>query len=174
MRSLALGLLFAWATSITGCASITRGTDNQVQFDSEPSGAEVRTVIIGSCDASCIQANAGDRDTRYSEAEPEKPKEGPACVTPCVVTVARKDVLIATFTKAGYHPEIIKIDTRVAGEGAAAMAGNLVVGGVVGGVIDAGTGATLEHFPNPAKAILRPITAPARTARKPAARRARP
>lgn len=146
-----------------------RGTDNQVQFDSEPTGAEVRTVIASACGEACAAANAqaGGRDVIYGTPEiADKPVPGPACITPCVVTVGRKDILIATFTKPGYHPETIKVDTRVAGGGAAAFAGNVIAGGVVGGVIDAGTGAALEHHPNPAKAFLRPIAPPPKPARR--------
>ena len=41
------------------------------------------------------------------------------------------------------------VGTRVAGAGAAGFAGNVLVGGVVGMAVDAATGATLEHYPNP-------------------------
>jgi len=40
---------------------------------------------------------------------------------------------------------------------AAGFAGNIVLGGAVGMVVDASTGATLEHVPNPVTATLIPM-----------------
>ena len=44
--------------AVSGCATVTRGTTEQVQITSEPSGADVRTSM------------------------------GPTCVTPCTLQVA--------------------------------------------------------------------------------------
>jgi hypothetical protein len=64
--------------------------------------------------------------------------------------------------------------TKLAGTGAAGFAGNIVAGGVVGMVVDASTGATLEHSPNPITVKLRPLAAAAAPAvRMPAERRAK-
>ncbi len=115
------------AASLAGCATVTRGTTNQVQFVSEPSGAEVRTSLMQSC------------------------------TTPCTLSVSRKDEFNVTFSKAGYQSETVMVRTQVAGAGAAGFAGNLVVGGVVGMGVDAATGSTLEHVPNPVSVSLRPV-----------------
>ncbi|MBN8916662.1 MAG: PEGA domain-containing protein [Rhizobiales bacterium] len=113
------------ACLLAGCATVTRGTSSQVQIQSEPAGADVRTST------------------------------GFTCTTPCTMTVGRKDEFSVTFTKAGYEPEQVDVKTRVAGEGAAAgIVGNVVIGGVVGMAADAASGATLEHTPNPLKVIL--------------------
>lgn len=40
------------------------------------------------------------------------------------------------------------------------MAGNILVGGLIGIGVDAVTGATLDHFPNPAVISLVPVDAP--------------
>ena len=37
------------------------------------------------------------------------------------------------------------------------MAGNLIVGGLVGLATDASTGATLDHVPNPVRFTLKPV-----------------
>jgi hypothetical protein len=112
---------------VTGCASVTRGTTSQVQIVSEPPGAEARTSM------------------------------GHTCVTPCTLQFNRKDEFTVTITKPGFHVAQIPVITRVAGSGAAGFAGNLVVGGVVGMGVDAVTGATLEHFPNPVSVTLQPV-----------------
>ena len=49
------------------------------------------------------------------------------------------------------------MQTRVAGSGAAGFAGNVIIGGVVGMVADAATGATLEHYPNPVGVTLEAV-----------------
>ena len=121
---LAVGVA-AW---LGACASITRGTGEQVAFQSEPPGAEVKL----STGLGCPQ-------------------------TPCAFEVPRKDSFIATFTKAGYQPEQILVGTKVSGGGAAGMAGNLIAGGIVGAVVDASNGAQLDHDPNPVLAHLKPL-----------------
>ncbi|WP_246529545.1 hypothetical protein [Microvirga zambiensis] len=64
------------------------------------------------------------------------------------------------------------VQTRVAGSGAAGFAGNVLIGGLVGMGVDAATGATLEHFPNPVNASLAPLAVSSKYRnRKPAARR---
>jgi hypothetical protein len=67
----------------------------------------------------------------------EAPK---TCVTPCVMQVKRQDEITST--------------------GAAGFAGNLLLGGVVGGVVDAASGAALDHKPNPVILTLKPIAPP--------------
>jgi hypothetical protein len=116
------------AASVGACASITRGTDEQVGFHSEPAGAEVRTSTGLACPS-----------------------------TPCTIAVPRKDQFVATFTKAGYHPQQVMVGTKVGGGGALGLAGNALVGGVVGIVVDASTGAGMDHEPNPVIAQLKPL-----------------
>ena len=116
------------AASLGACASITRGTGEQVAFESDPPGAEVRL----STGLGCPQ-------------------------TPCSFEVPRKDSFIATFTKAGYRPEQVMVGTKVSGGGAAGIAGNVIAGGIIGVVVDASNGAQLDHEPNPVIAHLRPL-----------------
>ena len=70
---------------LSGCATITRGTSNQVQIISDPSGADVRTSINQSCR------------------------------TPCTLTVSRKDEFFVTVSKEGYSDETVQVRTQVAG-----------------------------------------------------------
>lgn len=112
------------AVSLAGCATVTRGTTSQIQIQSEPSGVEARTSL------------------------------GHACTTPCTISVGRREEFIVTFTKTGFATQQIEVKTQVAGEGAAGLAGNVLVGGLVGMGVDASTGATLEHKPNPVIAVM--------------------
>lgn len=122
--------IFAWgaiALLATGCASVTRGTTNQVQINSSPPEAQARTSM------------------------------GHTCVTPCTLQFSRKDEFTVLITKPGFHSTEIPVKVQLAGAGAAGFAGNVILGGVVGMVVDASTGATLEHVPNPVTATLIPL-----------------
>ena len=112
---------------VGSCASVTRGTTAQLQINSNPPEATARTSM------------------------------GHSCVTPCTLQFSRKDEFTVLFTKQGFHSVEIPVKTQLAGSGAAGFAGNVLVGGVVGMVVDASTGATLEHVPNPVTAALTPL-----------------
>lgn len=121
-------IIAAASLSLAACATVTRGTTEQVTVTSEPSGASAVTSIGHSCPA-----------------------------TPCTFEVSRKAEFITTFKKDGYEDQQIPVQTRVSGGGAAGFAGNVIIGGVVGMAADAATGATLEHYPNPVHAIMTPL-----------------
>ncbi|MEM0899344.1 MAG: translation initiation factor 2 [Pseudomonadota bacterium] len=105
---------------VTGCASVTRGVNNDVVIQYTPSDAIATTSLNHRCDAS-----------------------------PCTVRIPRKDAMQVTVQKPGFQTQTVSVNTRLAGAGAAGFAGNVLLGGVVGMGVDAATGATLEHFPNP-------------------------
>lgn len=132
----------ALALSTGACGTITRGSTSDVTFNSAPAGAQVQTSIGLSCPA-----------------------------TPCTFPISRKQPFVATFTLDGYEPQQIPVTTEVSGGGAAGMAGNLVVGGIVGVVVDASTGASLDHSPNPVFATMLPIVQPKPSALPPRERR---
>jgi hypothetical protein len=82
---------------------------------------------------------------------------GHVCTTPCTLQSQRKDEFTVTFSKPGYVAQDVPVTTRVAAGGAAGFAGNVVVGGLVGMGVDAATGSTLEHVPNPVAVTLEPV-----------------
>jgi hypothetical protein len=126
------GILAALAATlaVAGCASVVRGTTDKVSINSDPPDAAIRTSLGHSCPTS-----------------------------PCTVEVSRKESFTAFAEKDGYKPGSIYIDTKIGGKGAAGLAGNILVGGVIGVGVDAMTGATLDHFPNPALITLVPADA---------------
>ncbi|WAP67077.1 hypothetical protein [Jiella pelagia] len=63
-------------------------------------------------------------------------------------------------SKPGYQTETVQVSTEVSGGGAAGMAGNILLGGVVGIGVDAVTGAALDHTPNPVNIVLEPDGVP--------------
>lgn len=120
----------AMAPLCTSCATVTRGTTEQIQVFSEPPGAEARTSM------------------------------GFVCVTPCTIQVGRKDEFTVTISKPGYQPAQVPVATKVNPGGGAAFAGNVLIGGLVGMAADASTGAGLDHYPNPISVDLVPVKPP--------------
>ncbi len=129
-RTLILSLIVVGTAGITGCATVTRGTTETLLVQSEPSGASVRL------------------------------SSGFTGVTPTAFTVSRKGDIVVSIIKDGYEPVEVVARSQIAGKGAAGFAGNVLIGGVIGMGVDAATGASLSHFPNPVKVTLVPIAKP--------------
>jgi hypothetical protein len=133
MRMLGIVALCALAG---GCASVTRGTTENLSIASTPSGAEA--IISG--------------------------LENPTtCVTPCSVVVKRNADISVTIQKPGFESQVIPLTREIQGTGAAGFAGNVIAGGLVGMGVDAVTGAARDHKPNPVIVTLQPNGPPARS-----------
>jgi hypothetical protein len=115
------------ALSVTACATVTRGTSEAWTVQTDPGGATVRTTAGFACDA-----------------------------TPCTFKMPRKSEFQVTISKPGYRTVETQVTNQVAGAGAAGMAGNVLVGGVIGAGVDIATGAMLELKPNPLVIKLEP------------------
>ncbi|PZO03858.1 MAG: translation initiation factor 2 [Alphaproteobacteria bacterium] len=113
-------LLGCAAFSLPACATITRGTSQTFTVESTPPGAQVSTSNGFQCEA-----------------------------TPCTFRMPRKDAFRATISMDGYVTQNIDVTSGISGGGGTAMAGNLIFGGIVGGVVDASSGAMNDLKPNP-------------------------
>lgn len=120
--------IIAILSILPGCASIARGTTEDVVIITSPADAKITTSIGSNCTSS-----------------------------PCTIKVNRKTPFTATAAKPGYHTGSLFIDTKMSGKGTAGLAGNVLFGGVIGVGVDAVSGATLDHTPNPATIALTPI-----------------
>ena len=127
--------IVALCAVLGGCASVTRGTTENLSIVSTPSGAE---ATISGLDVPT------------------------ACVTPCAVVVKRNADISVAFQKQGYAPQVIQLTKDIPAAGAAGFAGNVILGGLVGMGVDAVTGAATDHQPNPVAATLEPIAPPPR------------
>ena len=114
--------------SMTACATVTRGSEDAWVINSEPSGAKVETSNGYQCPA-----------------------------TPCAIKMKRKSEFTATLTKAGYKPATVQVSHKTAGSGAAGVAGNVILGGVIGLGVDMYTGASQDLVPNPVTLKLEPL-----------------
>lgn len=107
--------------SLCACATVTRGTNTAWEVQTDPSGARVETSHGHQCPS-----------------------------TPCAMKMPRKSQFSATITKPGYKPVTVSVTNKVSGGGGAAMAGNVILGGIIGAGVDASSGAMLDLTPNPA------------------------
>lgn len=120
----------ALAAVLGGCASVTRGTTENISISSTPAGAE---AVISGLDVPT------------------------ACVTPCAIVAKRSADISISFAKEGYEPEVVQLTKEVPATGAAGFAGNVIAGGLVGMGVDAVTGAAQDHKPNPVIVTLKPV-----------------
>jgi PEGA domain len=128
----------AIAAPCLGCASVTRGTTENISIATTPSGATAEITGL------------------------EIPT---ACVTPCVVQAKRNADITVTINKEGYAPLTIPLTKEIPGAGAAGFAGNLLAGGLIGMGVDAATGAAQDHKPNPVIVTLQPLREPPRVSK---------
>ena len=74
-------------------------------------------------------------------------------ITPTTVTLERKHHYTVTIEKEGYHTETVEILSVISG----AVAGNILIGGIIGGGIDAITGAAKKLQPESISINLVPL-----------------
>lgn len=77
---------------------------------------------------------------------------GLTCKTPCEVEMKRGKDAIVTISKVGYKTEKVYIQSRLSGS----TFGNIIAGGVIGGVVDGTNGASNHLYPRPAYITLVP------------------
>lgn len=135
MSLLRLGAAVLAVASLSACATITRGTKQKFYVNSEPSQADVEMT------------------------------NGLRCHTPCKLKVDRKSDFVVRVMKPGYQAAEVHVQGKVKGGGAAGgLAGNALLGGLIGLGVDAATGAMLNLRPNPVNVTLVPIDAAPATA----------
>ena len=109
---------------LSSCATITRSSEEVFQVDSTPQDATVKL------------------------------SNGMSAKTPASFKVKRRDPLDVTVSKTGYKTREVRVESQIDSAGGTAMAGNVLVGGIIGVAIDAGSGAMYAHKPNPLHIVL--------------------
>jgi hypothetical protein len=123
--------------ALASCATITRGTRTAFVVETVPSGAYVRLSTGQECNA-----------------------------TPCTFPqISREAEFSVTISKPGYRTTTHAVTHTTASGGGLGMAGNVLVGGIIGAAVDANSGATQNLVPNPLMVHLEleatPVAAPA-------------
>lgn len=70
--------------------------------------------------------------------------------------MSRKSEFTAEIKKPGYKTANVSVSHKTAGAGAAGVAGNVLVGGLIGIGVDMATGASQDLVPNPVNVKLEP------------------
>jgi len=104
---------------LSSCATLTRGTKDAFVINSTPNNVTITT------------------------------SHGYFCNAPCALKLPRKEGFVVTAKKNGYCTQTINVISSVGGQGGAAMAGNVILGGLIGAGVDLGTGAMNDLSPNP-------------------------
>jgi hypothetical protein len=134
MRLVRVAVVLCVASSLGACATVTRGSKDAWVVNSDPSGAKVETTNGHQCAA-----------------------------TPCAIKMSRKSKFTATLTKPGYKPATVQVSHKTANAGAAGVAGNVLLGGVIGLGVDMATGASQDLVPNNVTIKLEPADQAAET-----------
>ena len=116
MKLLTIATLGATILS-TGCATVTRGTTQNIAVDTNPQEATISS------------------------------SSGPGCTSPCTLDLKRNTGHTITAKKAGYKPISAVVRNEVGGGGAAGFAGNIIIGGGIGMIVDATSGAMYDLHP---------------------------
>jgi hypothetical protein len=133
-------LMLASCAALASCATVTRGTTTAFVVETIPSGAQVELSTGQICEA-----------------------------TPCTFArISREAEFTVTVTKDGYETTTHDVTHRTAGAGGAGMAGNVLIGGIIGAAIDANSGATQDLVPNPLVIHMTPVALVATPAAAPA------
>ena len=111
--------------ALSGFVTVTRGTTDALVVNSEPQGAQVQLSNGMSCTS-----------------------------TPCTFKLPRKSDIEVTVSRSGCQAVITNVTHKTSGGGAAAVAGNVLVGGIIGLGVDAATRASQELIPNPLEVTL--------------------
>lgn len=139
MRITTFGGLVAVCVLLSACATVTRGTRQTFKIESTPTEAKVAL------------------------------SNGETCVTPCQLKIKRRPGFTATFTKEGYETKTVAVDSEIHGGGVASGAGNILFGGVIGGIVDGTNGSLYSLSPNPLQVTLEAAAGAAPVAAAPVA-----
>jgi hypothetical protein len=78
---------------------------------------------------------------------------GGTCVTPCEIEMRRGNDSMVSYTLEGFESASVYMQSRLSG----AIAGNLIAGGLIGGIVDGANGASNSLHPNPVYIRLVPV-----------------
>jgi len=95
------------------------------------------TVINGTSQDIKFDSNAKQTTVKIST--------GITCVAPCKLDMKRRRDFRVDFAAPGYRSAYVLVQSRTGG----AVAGNVLLGGLIGGVVDGANGSTNHLYPNP-------------------------
>jgi hypothetical protein len=110
---------------LAGCATVTRGSEDVLVVNATPADSTVRLSTGATCQGG-----------------------------QCSFRLPRRSNLQVTVSRDRCETQVVNITHRTADAGAMGMAGNVLVGGLIGIGVDAATGASQDLVPNPVNVTL--------------------
>lgn len=123
-------VMLASLLTVSGCATVIRGTKDKFVVITEPEGASVTTDLLtpGSKKAVRKYERAMERLKAGAEAPPEPELVYFACEpTPCDFKVSRKSEFSVTIEKEGYHSATVEVTSGFGKKGPTTSAGGAAV-----------------------------------------------
>jgi len=105
----------------------------------------------------CATVTRGTKDSLVIETEPPGAQvrvNGQVATTPCSFKLSRKFEGSVYISKTGYETLTVHVTSHVVTAGGVGMAGNVLIGGLIGAGVDVATGAMNSLSPNPIKVNL--------------------
>lgn len=133
-----------------GCATVTRGPSEVLEVKSTPKNADVTVYRYSKATFEKL------RTTGAMAKEDAKDKWMETDVTPAAFKIWRNQSYIVLITAKGYKPSVVRVFNKPSGAGALGVAGNVIIGGLVGLGVDAISGSANELKPNPVTVTLAP------------------
>lgn len=127
-KAIRLAAALIAVSTLPACATVVRGTKTSYKITSSPEAAE---IVLST---------------------------GQKCVTPCKLKLKRRDGFTATASKPGYQSATAEVESKISAGGGVAAAGNVLLGGIVGGVVDGTNGSLNSFFPSALQFKLEPVT----------------
>ena len=118
-RTIRLCGVLLCAASLSACATVTRGTRQNYTIETDPEGAQIELST------------------------------GQTCTSPCRLRLPRKHDFTVTARMVGYETATADVDSRIRAGGVAGAAGNVLIGGIIGGIVDGSNGSMRDLTPNP-------------------------
>lgn len=137
-RAMRLGGVLLCAASLSACATVTRGTRQNYTIETDPAGAQIALST------------------------------GQTCTSPCRLRLPRKHDFTVTARMEGYETATASVDSRIRAGGVAGAAGNILVGGIIGGIVDGSNGSMRDLMPNPLRISMARLGTAAEAAEEPA------
>jgi hypothetical protein len=114
-------------------------------------------IACGSALGGCATVVRGVNQDVEFKSEPSSATvrlaQGGTCVTPCEIEMRRGRDSMVTYTLEGFEPASVYMQSRLDG----AIAGNVIAGGLIGGIVDGSNGASNSLHPSPVYVRLVPV-----------------
>ncbi len=117
----------------------------------------VLAVVAGASLSGCATVMNGTNIDYMTQTDPTGADivflNGLKCTSPCTLELKRGADTRIDINKPGYEPVYVLVQSRLAGS----TFGNILAGGIIGGVVDGGNGASNTLYPRPLKVRLAPV-----------------